>query len=920
MKKNRQIYSIRKHKLGVASLLLGATFILGEAKEAHASDASNTENQSQNDTETTGHSLTNINATEQTTTDGQAIVPFNKLSQTHIDNETSLTQQPIEVRAEDTSQKAIDLTPQNNVIDHTVTTQNTESRLQAPINKNIVNRTNNYHTVATNIEKGQNVTSKVKVTNSSIENPNEKQTVNPHQAQRITLKYEWKFEDEIKPHDYFEFTLSQNVDTYGVSTIKKVPQILDSSNQVIAYGEVLDQNRIRYYFTDYMATKKDVTANLSLNLFINPIHVQKQGNITVQSTLGSHVTQNDHVNVIYLNGVKNVKNTTLIGRIDSLSKAEQTFTHFAYFKPSSTPLTSVTLTGMMKNGQNNDTSKIGEVELYEYLGTEPLAESVYADVNNTSLFKKVTPVTQTTTNNGKSVSVNSNGYTMNIDSFNGKEYVIRYKGFYNGDTDQLTFTTNATGYYKYNNDSQYYYSATSPQSFNLTWDNGVVFYSNKANGEGKDLPATPIIEFSPVIDTVQDTVAPAVTYQATGTIEEQYDSHLIILNSASGNDYGHGHYDEIETIEDTMAYTTENNLLEFDETLELDVRGEQIGVLEEITDTHTVDTISQLGTERGSLEGTQTTIEEDTLDITPPTHHSRSPLVIDLNTSQKNPHGSHMGIQSTEEDSPRYTIGDFVWIDGDHNGVQNDGEVGLTDVHISLVDEKGTVIATTTSDSNGHYAFHHVAPGKYQVIFTTPEGYEPTSKHTTARTDKDSDGRIANITVTQDDMTIDAGFFPLKNWGGEEPEMPEQPQMPEKPGMPEQPQIPEKPEVPEQPQMPEKPEVPEQPQMPEKPEMPEQPQMPEKPETPEQPQTPEKPEVPEQPQIPEKPETPEQPQMPEKPETPEQPQIPENKKADDENKHDVLPGTGEHISTPYVALLSLLLGVGLFVRRKKARK
>ncbi|MGS4073220.1 SdrD B-like domain-containing protein, partial [Staphylococcus pseudintermedius] len=100
----------------------------------------------------------------------------------------------------------------------------------------------------------------------------------------------------------------------------------------------------------------------------------------------------------------------------------------------------------------------------------------------------------------------------------------------------------------------------------------------------------------------------------------------------------------------------------------------------------------------------------------------------------------------------------------------------------------GVVLNTTTSDANGHYQFTNVQKGKYIVEFTTPEGYEPTSKHTTANTEKDSDGLIANIDVTQDDMSIDAGFFPLENWNPQ-PE-PKNPDDKEKPA-PEQPDVPQ---------------------------------------------------------------------------------------------------------------------------------
>ncbi|HAX9677587.1 TPA: LPXTG cell wall anchor domain-containing protein, partial [Staphylococcus pseudintermedius] len=61
-------------------------------------------------------------------------------------------------------------------------------------------------------------------------------------------------------------------------------------------------------------------------------------------------------------------------------------------------------------------------------------------------------------------------------------------------------------------------------------------------------------------------------------------------------------------------------------------------------------------------------------------------------------------------------------------------------------------------------------------------------KHTTANTEKDSDGLIANIDVTQDDMSIDAGFFPLENWNPQ-PE-PKNPDDKEKPA-PEQPDAPQ---------------------------------------------------------------------------------------------------------------------------------
>ncbi|HCG2221291.1 TPA: carboxypeptidase regulatory-like domain-containing protein, partial [Staphylococcus pseudintermedius] len=270
-----------------------------------------------------------------------------------------------------------------------------------------------------------------------------------------------------------------------------------------------------------------------------------------------------------------------------------------------------------------------------------------------------------------------------------------------------------------------------------------------------------------------------------------------------------------------------------------------------------------------------------------------------------------------------YTIGDFVWRDEDHNGVQNDGEHGLEGVLVTLKTADGVVLNTTTSDANGHYQFTNVQKGKYIVEFTTPEGYEPTSKHTTANTEKDSDGLIANIDVTQDDMSIDAGFFPLENWNPQ-PE-PKNPDDKEKPA-PDQPDVPQ-PE-PKNPDDREKP-APEQPDVP-------QPE-------PKNPDDREKP-APEQPDVPQP--EPKNPDDKEKP-APEQPDVPQPKpmlpgeKVKPKPTHpgeamqttpqdkstsqtdEVLPKTGESSSQSsaliFGGLLSLL-GLGLLRRSSKQNR
>lgn len=50
------------------------------------------------------------------------------------------------------------------------------------------------------------------------------------------------------------------------------------------------------------------------------------------------------------------------------------------------------------------------------------------------------------------------------------------------------------------------------------------------------------------------------------------------------------------------------------------------------------------------------------------------------------------------------SIGNFVWYDNDHDGIQDAGELGVP-VSVQLLDSVGSVVATTATDVNGFYQF-----------------------------------------------------------------------------------------------------------------------------------------------------------------------------------------------------------------------
>ncbi|EHC9975333.1 YSIRK-type signal peptide-containing protein, partial [Staphylococcus pseudintermedius] len=759
---NKNIYSIRKHKLGVASFLLGTLFVVGHANNAEASEVSATTQEHNVETEQTKTEGELTTEVAQQAVSESAPIAENMQKTTSVASENAKevtasdsTQEVTKTEAKDTatmkdSEIAQPVSEVNKPVTQTAPVQAPTTATEHKSPRQAQELTAPMDTKVINVENGTDVTSKVKVETSSItgHQNNDKtyrqsNTVNPHKAERVTLNYEWTFDKDIKNDDYFEFQLSDNVDTNGISTVKKVPNIVDTQNNdtVIAFGEINEQNRVRYRFTDYVSKKDNVKGNLSLNLFIDPSKVLNNGNTTVSSILNGTKTESTF-NIEYIDGIHNAAGVTLNGRLDELSKANQTFTHFATFKPKHNKLSSVTIKGKVKNGVLQNSNN-GEVKVYEFIGNGELPQSVYANVNDTNQFKDIT----TSMNSKKS---NGTGYEITFDTMNDKPYVILYKGYFDSNAKDFDFTTNATGYQNLNQSSYYYWPYN--HYFNLTWDNGVAFYSNNASGEGNDKPVPPTYGFSELVDTTQNTAPATMTFQTTGVLEEIEDSVVLNTLSQSGEDRGentspiiettedsqpvefeeetnhgiqdvtlhadavdfeeetnHGEqdtvhhsdvveYDEDTTTgmltgaisdhtieEDTMEYTTDGLLIEFDDEMNPNVSGQYDDITTDtIEESSHIDTFTELESEFGQHDGI-VTFEEDTIVEKPKTEKgNRVPLVIDLSTPK---HNHQFNIQPTDpniDTSATYRIGDFVWRDEDHNGVQNDGEHGLEGVLVTL--------------------------------------------------------------------------------------------------------------------------------------------------------------------------------------------------------------------------------------------
>ncbi|HCX0011051.1 TPA: fibronectin-binding protein FnbB [Staphylococcus aureus] len=731
--KNNLRYGIRKHKLGAASVFLGTMIVvgMGQDKEAAASEQNTT-------VEESGSSATESKASEtQTTTNNvNTIDETQSYSATSTEQPSKSTQvtteeAPKTVQAPKVETSRVDL-PSVKVADKETTGTQVDTTQPSNVSE-IKPRMKRSVDVAEVAEKevvgeakatGTDVTSKVTVEDGSeIVGHNNKETnvVNPHNAERVTLKYKWKFGEGIKAGDYFDFTLSDNVETHGISTLCKVPEIKSSTeDKVMANGQVINERTIRYTFTDYINSKKNLTAELNLNLFIDPTTVTKQGKQNVKVTLANKVIEQEF-DIKYLDGVKDRMGVTVNGRIDTLNKEGGKFSHFAYVKPNNQSLTSVTVTGQVTSGYKQNANK-PTVKVYKHIGSDELAESVYAKLDDVNKFEDVTnKVNLSYTGDG--------GYSLDFsDLDNSKDYVIKYEGEYDQNAKDLNFRTHLSGYHKnYPYYPNYYYPVQ------LTWNNGVAFYSNNAQGDGKDKPNDPIIEKSEPIDLDIKSEPPVEKHELIGTIEESSDSkpidfeyhttvegaeghaegiveteedsiHVDFEESTHKNSKHHADVVEYEedtnpgggqvttesnlvefdedstkgivtgavsdhtTIEDTKEYTTESNLIELVDELP-EEHGQAQGPIEEITENNHHISHSGLGTENG--HGNYGVIEE----IEENSH-------VDIKSELGYEGGQNIGNQSfeedTEEDKPKYEQGGNI-VDIDFDSVpqiqgQNKGD------------------------------------------------------------------------------------------------------------------------------------------------------------------------------------------------------------------------------------------------------
>jgi serine-aspartate repeat-containing protein C/D/E len=153
-----------------------------------------------------------------------------------------------------------------------------------------------------------------------------------------------------------------------------------------------------------------------------------------------------------------------------------------------------------------------------------------------------------------------------------------------------------------------------------------------------------------------------------------------------------------------------------------------------------------------------------------------------------------IGQDITTEDAGIYrkaSIGDKVWRDANHNGIQDKGEEGIGGISVSLYDSAtNTKLGSTVkTDANGNYKFADLTPGNYYLVFDKTNvkvtfasdhatynmsdwkwGVKNTGSNDAIDSDVAGDGKaLTNVTKTdtitlssgENDMSWDATITPI---------------------------------------------------------------------------------------------------------------------------------------------------------------
>jgi hypothetical protein len=108
-----------------------------------------------------------------------------------------------------------------------------------------------------------------------------------------------------------------------------------------------------------------------------------------------------------------------------------------------------------------------------------------------------------------------------------------------------------------------------------------------------------------------------------------------------------------------------------------------------------------------------------------------------------------------------FNISGFKISDTNGNGVWDPGETGIGNWKIMLLNDKGTQIASTSTDASGFYQFMNIFPGDYNVAEEMKTGFTPTNAVSVPVTVENMD--VTNVNFTNQ-VTVLKGTFNISGF------------------------------------------------------------------------------------------------------------------------------------------------------------
>ena len=105
---------------------------------------------------------------------------------------------------------------------------------------------------------------------------------------------------------------------------------------------------------------------------------------------------------------------------------------------------------------------------------------------------------------------------------------------------------------------------------------------------------------------------------------------------------------------------------------------------------------------------------------------------------------------------PMGTVGDYVWLDGNGNGLRDTGETGVSGVLVNAYDTSGEMVGSSTTDNNGQYMIDYLRQSDVYLQFNPPSGYGVTLPNM-GNDDSDSDIDGSNGPMTTPYYSITPG-------------------------------------------------------------------------------------------------------------------------------------------------------------------